>query len=87
VIKNARHKDDPSPLEEDCACAACRGGYSRAYLRHLYLMGEILVLRLLSEHNLHFYGRLMAGARAAIARGDFGEWSREKLAPWADSPG
>ena len=85
VIKNSRYRDDPLPLEDDCLCAACRGGYSRGYLRHLYLMGEILVLRLLSEHNLHFYGRLMAGARAAIVRGDFAEWSRQKLATWADS--
>jgi len=50
-------------------------------------MGEILVLRLLSEHNLHFYGRMMAGARAAIARGEYAEWSRQKLAVWAESAG
>jgi queuine tRNA-ribosyltransferase len=85
VIKNSRYRDDARPLEEGCECGACRAGYSRAYLRHLYLMGEILVLRLLSEHNLHFYGRLMAGARAAIARGDYAEWSRQKLAVWAES--
>jgi queuine tRNA-ribosyltransferase len=85
VIKNARYRDDPLPLEEGCQCAACKGGYSRAYLRHQYLAGEILVLRLLSDHNLHFYGRLMAGVRAAIAGGNFAEWSREKLALWADS--
>lgn len=87
VIKNARYRDDARPLEEGCECGACRAGYSRAYLRHLYLMGEILVLRLLSEHNLHFYGRMMAGARAAIARGEYAEWSRQKLAVWAESAG
>ena len=54
---------------------AARGGYSRAYLRHLYLAGEILVLRLLSLHNLHFYGELVAGARAAIEAGRFGAWA------------
>ena len=86
TIKNARYRDDQRPLEEDCQCAACRGGYSRAYLRHLYLLGEILVLRLLSDHNLHFYGRLMADARAAIRRGVFGEWSQEKLTAWRDPP-
>jgi len=46
---------DARPLEEDCGCAACRGGYSRAYLRHLYLQGETLVLSMLSDTNLHFY--------------------------------
>lgn len=85
VIKNARYRDDPRPLEDGCACAACRGGYSRAYLRHLYLAGEIVVLRLLSQHNLHFYARLMTELRRAIARGDFGAWAAEKLALWAES--
>jgi queuine tRNA-ribosyltransferase len=85
TIKNARYKDDARPLEEGCPCRACRGGYSRAYLRHLYLQSEILVLSLMSEHNLHFYGRLMAGAREAIVRGDFAQWSAAKLAAWADS--
>jgi len=83
VIKNARHRDDPRPLEDGCSCAACRGGYSRAYLRHLYLAGEILVLRLLSDHNLHFYARLMAEVRRAIARGNFAVWANERLAGWA----
>ncbi|MEO7033322.1 MAG: tRNA guanosine(34) transglycosylase Tgt [Polyangiaceae bacterium] len=87
TIKNARHRADARPLEEECGCSACRGGYSRAYLRHLYLQGETLVLSMLSDHNLHFYGRLMAGARAAIARGDFAAWSAAKLAVWADSAG
>jgi queuine tRNA-ribosyltransferase len=85
VIKNARFRDDPRPLEEGCGCAACRGGYSRAYLRHLYLAGEILVLRLLSQHNLYFYARLMAEVRVAIAGGNFVAWSREKLLAWAES--
>jgi queuine tRNA-ribosyltransferase len=71
VIKQAVHKDDPRPIDAECACAACRGGYSRAYLRHLYMAGEILVLRLLSLHNLHFYGELVAEARAAILRGGY----------------
>ena len=85
VIKNARYRDDARPLEEGCGCAACRGGYSRAYLRHLYLAGEILVLRLLSQHNLHFYARLMAELRGAVERGDFQAWARAKLALWSDS--
>ena len=60
--------------------------YSRAFLRHLYLQGDILGLSLLSQHNLHFYGRLMAAARASIQRDDFAAWSRQKLAIWAGSP-
>jgi len=86
TIKNARYRADARPLEEDCACGACRVPYSRAYLRHLYLQGEILGLSLLSQHNLHFYGRLMAAARAAIVRGDFAAWSARNLALWAKSP-
>jgi len=85
TIKNARYRDDPRPLEEDCGCGACRVPYSRAYLRHLYLQSEILGLSLLSQHNLHFYGRLMAAVRAAIQRGDFADWSRQTLAAWAPS--
>ncbi|APR99810.1 tRNA guanosine(34) transglycosylase Tgt [Pajaroellobacter abortibovis] len=66
-IKQKRFKQDPSPLDPRCACPACRSGFSRAYLRHLYLSREILVLRLLSLHNLHFYAQLMAEARQAIS--------------------
>ena len=76
VIKQARYKDDPSPLDPDCACATCRGGYSLAYLRHLYLAGEILVLRLLSLHNLHLYGQLVAGAREAIVGNTYAAFKR-----------
>ncbi len=74
VVKNARWKDDPRPIDEECACACCAGGYSRAYLRHLYLAGEILVLRLLSLHNLHWYGELVAGARETISGGNYAVW-------------
>ena len=75
VVKQARYKDDPRPIDEACACACCAEGYSRAYLRHLYLAGEILCLRLLSLHNLHWYGELVAGARAAIDAGRFEGWA------------
>ena len=80
VVKQARYKDDPRPIDEACACACCAGGYSRAYLRHLYLAGEILCLRLLSLHNLHWYGELVAGARAAIETGEFDGWAGGTLA-------
>jgi queuine tRNA-ribosyltransferase len=79
VIKNAQWRDDPRPIDERCTCACCAGGYSRAYLRHLYIAGEILCLRLLSLHNLHFYGEVVAGAKDAISRGAFAQWAREVL--------
>ena len=79
VIKQARYKDDFSPLDPGCPCPTCAAGYSRAYLRHLYIAGEILVLRLLSEHNLHLYGQLTAEARAAIAAGRFADLARAWL--------
>jgi queuine tRNA-ribosyltransferase len=75
VVKQARYKDDARPIDAACTCACCAGGYSRAYLRHLYLAGEILCLRLLSLHNLHWYGELVAGARAAIEAASFERWA------------
>ncbi len=72
-IKNARHADDPRPLDEDCACPACQG-YSRAYLHHVFRAREIISSMLLTWHNLHYYQELMAGMRAAIAAGRFGAW-------------
>jgi queuine tRNA-ribosyltransferase len=67
-LRNARHKDDPRPLDEVCSCPACRG-YSRAYLHHLVRSDEILGSMLLTWHNLHYYQELMAGLRTAIAAG------------------
>jgi queuine tRNA-ribosyltransferase len=69
-IKNSRHADDPRPLDESCACPACRG-YSRAYLHHLFRAREILSSMLLTWHNLHYYQDLMEEMRAAIAAGGF----------------
>ncbi len=59
----------PLPLDPDCSCPACAGGFSRAYLRHLYVSREMLALRLISLHNLHLYGSIMRDARAAIRNG------------------
>jgi len=70
VIKNARYAEDEGPLDEDCGCYTC-GNFSRAYLRHLFMSKEILVLRLLTLHNLSYYGRLMSDIRESIARDDF----------------
>jgi queuine tRNA-ribosyltransferase len=72
-IKNARHQDDPRPLDEECTCPACRN-YSRAYLHHVYRSQEIISSMLLTWHNLHFYQQIMEGMRQAIAQGRFGEW-------------
>jgi queuine tRNA-ribosyltransferase len=82
VVKNARHKEDPRPLDDGCSCACCLegDGYSRAYLRHLFLAGEILALRLLSLHNLHFYGSLVRSAREAIGERRFAPWARSAIA-------
>ena len=75
-LKNARHADDPRPLDEDCTCPCCRG-YSRAYLHHVYRSGEMIAGMLLSWHNLHYFQALMAAMRAAITEGRFGDWEAE----------
>ena len=80
VIKQAQWRDDKRPIDAECSCPCCRGGYSRAYLRHLYLAGEMTVLRLLSVHNLHWYGELVAGARAAIRAGTWASFKAATLA-------
>jgi queuine tRNA-ribosyltransferase len=67
-LRNARHAEDPRPLDPDCGCPACRG-YSRAYLHHVHRAGEIIAAMLLTWHNLHYYQELMTGLREAIAEG------------------
>ncbi len=67
-IKNARHQDDPRPLDEDCSCPCCRG-YSRAYLRHVFKSQEIIASMLLTWHNLHYFQELMQSLREAISAG------------------
>ncbi|SDC89627.1 tRNA guanosine(34) transglycosylase Tgt [Ruegeria marina] len=75
-IKNARHMDDPRPLDEECTCPACRG-YSRAYLHHVFRSQEIISSMLLTWHNLHYFQEIMAGMRDAIAAGRFVEWEAD----------
>jgi queuine tRNA-ribosyltransferase len=80
-IRNARHRDDPRPIDETCACHACKGttqpdgsvtgAFSRAYLHHLERCGEMLAPMLASIHNLHFYLDLMRQVRAALDEGRF----------------
>jgi queuine tRNA-ribosyltransferase len=72
-IRNARHRDDPRPLDASCACHACRH-FSRAYLHHLNRVDEILGAHLATVHNLHYYLDLMAGLRAAIETGTFADF-------------
>jgi queuine tRNA-ribosyltransferase len=79
VIKNARYKADSALLEPDCPCPACRGGYSRAYLRHLYVAHEMLASRLLTLHNLTFYAQLVAEARKVVLAGDYAAWAEGRL--------
>jgi queuine tRNA-ribosyltransferase len=67
-LRNARHAEDPAPLDPECACPACTG-YSRAYLNHLFRAGEILGPMLLTWHNLQYYQDLMRDLRGAIEAG------------------
>ncbi len=72
-IKNARHQDDPRPLDEACTCPACRN-YSRAYLHHVFRSQEIISSMLLTWHNLHYFQQIMGEMRAAIAEARFDAW-------------
>ena len=77
-IKQRRFLLDAGPLDPDCDCYTC-AKYSRAYLRHLFVAGEALSMRLLSIHNLRFLVRLAELARAAIVAGNYHAWSRAWL--------
>ena len=77
-IKQARFREDPEPLDPECQCNTCQH-YSRAYLRHLYLSGEILGMRLNTLHNLHFFLNLMKNARNAILENRFAAFKKEFL--------
>ncbi|SDP14236.1 tRNA guanosine(34) transglycosylase Tgt [Desulforhopalus singaporensis] len=75
-IKNARFRDDHSPVDEECGCYTCRN-YSRAYLRHLFQAREILSYHLNTIHNLHFYLTLMANIRKAIEKDNFARFRQD----------
>jgi queuine tRNA-ribosyltransferase len=83
-IRNARHAEDDTPLEEGCPCPAC-STFSRAYLHHLVRSGEILGAMLMTEHNLWFYQRMMQGLRDAIGGGRLTHHAREFLARYRAS--
>ncbi|HEU0253608.1 MAG TPA: tRNA guanosine(34) transglycosylase Tgt [Pyrinomonadaceae bacterium] len=75
-IKNAQWTNDSRPLDEACGCSVCRR-HSRAYLRHLYMSGEMLASILLTHHNLAFFLDTMRGVRQSIRSGDFPKFRRE----------
>jgi queuine tRNA-ribosyltransferase len=75
-IKNARHADDPRPLDENCSCPACRN-YSRAYLHHVFRAQEMISGMLLTWHNLHYFQDIMQGMRDAISAGTFAAWEAD----------
>jgi queuine tRNA-ribosyltransferase len=77
-IRNLQYRDDAQPVDGRCECYACRH-FSRAYIRHLFNADEILGLRLLSIHNVHFYNELMRRAREAIRQGRFPSFKAEAL--------
>src|SRR5215831_4420297 len=79
ILKAAVNKADFGPIEVGCDCFACRN-FTRAYLRHLLNVEEILALRMLSVHNTHLFLKVMAEARAAIGAGKFAEYRREFVA-------
>ena len=81
-LKNARHADDPRPLDEESDCPAARD-YSRAYLHHLVKSGEMLGAMLLSWNNLAYYEGLMADIRAAIAAGRYEDFRTTIRNAWA----
>ena len=79
-LRNLRHQRDPRPIDEGCACPACR--HSRAYIRHLFTANEMLGPILLSIHNITYFQRLLADARSAISAGQFEEFCVKKLWAW-----
>jgi queuine tRNA-ribosyltransferase len=84
-VRRAELRADPRPLDETCECSTCKR-FSRAYIRHLFVADEILGLRLVSLHNVHFLVALMRRARAAIIDGSFDGWSSDWLARYHSRP-
>ena len=80
-LKNAEFILDKNPIEENCACDACRE-FSRGYIRHLIKAEEILGLRLITLHNLHSYLNLMSRARTEIERGTFDQFRKAFVAQY-----
>lgn len=85
TIRNAVYKADLLPLDENCSCYACRS-FSRAYIRHLFNVNEVLGLRLATIHNIHFYLNLVKRTREAIIQNRFPEWKREFCSRFTETP-
>jgi queuine tRNA-ribosyltransferase len=83
-IKNARYREDSSPLDESCSCPVCRR-YTRAYLRHLFVSGEILAAVLNTCHNLYFYLDLMRRIRESIVLRSLGEFEKRFMGQFSES--
>ena len=79
-IKQLKNRLDNGPIDPECDGPCCTSGYSRGYLRHLYIAGEILCARVLTQHNLYFFGALMKRLRQAIRDGNAAAWGKEVLA-------
>ncbi|MCF7859476.1 MAG: tRNA guanosine(34) transglycosylase Tgt [Candidatus Cloacimonetes bacterium] len=79
IIKAARYKEDFSPIDENCQCYACRN-FSRAYIRHLFSVNELLGMRLATIHSLHFYLDLISKIRSAITKGEYSKFVLEHAA-------
>jgi queuine tRNA-ribosyltransferase len=86
-LTNRRYRRDAYPIDPSCGCATCAGGYSRAYLQHLFQANEILSAVLTSIHNVHFYQWLMSEARSAIRRGEYDGWKASFLEGYRGGPG
>jgi queuine tRNA-ribosyltransferase len=79
ILRNSIYTDDFQVIEKGCQCLCCKGGYSRAYIRHLITSAEILGLRLVSLHNIYFYVKLMKDIRDSIEEGIFGRFKEDFL--------
>jgi queuine tRNA-ribosyltransferase len=81
-LTNRRYRRDRYPIDRSCSCEACAGGFSRAYLHHLFAANEVLSAILCSIHNVHFYQQLVARAREAILEDGYGDFQREFLSSY-----
>jgi queuine tRNA-ribosyltransferase len=85
-LTNRRYRRDSYPIDLSCSCAACRGGFSRAYLHHLFAANEVLSAILCSIHNVHFYQSLVQQAREAIHRGQYTDFQSGFLSDYRKNP-
>ena len=81
-LRNKKYERDFTPIQEGCDCYACKNGFTKAYIRHLFMAGEILGARLVTLHNLRYSIRLMEQMRQAILEDRFLEFRQERLGPY-----